>query len=212
MPKFINKVIKILIASDFFLNLGWGFMGPIFTVFIIEKIATGSTAEAVQIAGFASMIYWVVKSILQIPVGHYLDRNHGEKDDFWFMTIGTFLVAFVPLAYLFSSQVWHLYLTQVFYAIFSAMLVPSWSAIFTRHVDRGREAVEWGSYSTAFGIAGGISGGVGGMAVASFGFEAVFIFISLFTALSALLLLAIKSEISPQNKETIRVPIEKMPL
>src|SRR3989344_2290019 len=104
MPKIVNKIVKILITSDFFLNLGWGLLGPIFAIFIVQNIAIENVSEAAKVAGFASLSYWAVKSMLQIPIGHYLDRNHGEKDDFWFMITGTFIAGFIPLGYLISSQ------------------------------------------------------------------------------------------------------------
>ena len=209
MPKIINKIIKTLIISDFFLNSGWGLMGPVFAIFIFKNIAVGSISEAAKIAGFSALFFWVVKSILQIPIGHYLDKNHGERDDFWFMVIGTFMMAFVPLGYLFSSQPWHIYLLQIFYAVAASINFPSWSAIFTRHIDKGKEAFEWGTYSTISGIGIGIAGGIGGVLVAYFGFNAVFIFVSVFSVLSGFLLLIIKDDISPINKNTVRIPIKR---
>ena len=108
MFKSINKVIKILIFSDLVLNSAWGLIAPIFAIFIVQKIAAGSAAEGAKIAGFASLTYWVVKSILQIPIGKYLDKNRGEKDDLWFMAFGTFLAGLVPFGYLIASQSWHI--------------------------------------------------------------------------------------------------------
>jgi len=112
-----------MIASDFVLNLGWGLLGPVFAIFIVQNITTGSTAEAAKIAGFASLFYWVTKAIFQIPIGRYLDKNHGEKDDFWFMVMGTFIAGFIPLGYLFAFAPWHIYLLQMIYAFGMSMMV-----------------------------------------------------------------------------------------
>jgi DHA1 family quinolone resistance protein-like MFS transporter len=209
MPKLINKIIKVLIVSDFFLNTGWGLMGPVFAIFIVKSITVGSVAEAAEVAGFASLFYWITKSILQIPIGRYLDINHGEKDDYWFMVVSTFMMAAVPIGYLFSTQPWHIYFWQIFYGIAAAINLPPWSAIFTRHIDRGREAFEWGAHSTVLGIGAGLAGGAGGIAVATFGFSSVFIFVSAFTAISGILLFFIRKEISPINKNVLRVPVER---
>ncbi|KKQ51332.1 MAG: hypothetical protein US72_C0018G0024, partial [Microgenomates group bacterium GW2011_GWC1_38_12] len=95
--------------------------------------------------------------------------------------LATFMMALVPIGYLLSSQPWHIYALQVFYAVAAAVNFPSWSAIFTRHIDPGKEAMEWGTHSTLSGIGVGIAGGIGGIAVAAFGFAAVFIFVSTFT-------------------------------
>jgi MFS family permease len=206
MAKIINKIIKVLITSDFFLNLGWGLVGPVFAIFIVQNITVGSSSEAARVAGFASLSYWAVKSLLQIPIGKYLDKNHGEKDDFWFMVTGTFIAGFIPIGYLFSSAPWHIYLLQMIYAVGMSMAFPSWLAIFTRHIDKGKEALEWGMESTFLGAGAGIAGGVGGIVAATFGFNVVFIFVSGFTFLSSLLLLFIRKDISPKDKETKIVP------
>lgn len=205
MPKIVNKIVKILITSDFFLNLGWGLLGPIFAIFIVQNIAVENVSEAAKVAGFASLSYWAVKSMLQIPIGHYLDRNHGEKDDFWFMITGTFIAGFIPLGYLISSQPWHIYTLQIIYAVGMSMVFPSWLAIFSRHIDKGKEALEWGMESTFLGAGAGIAGGLGGVIASVFGFNIVFIIVSFFTFFSTLLLLFIKNDISPRDKDSIRI-------
>jgi len=211
MPKLINKIIKVLIISDFFFNLGWGLMGPLFAIFIIQNITMGNIAESAKVAGFASFFYWVTKSLLQIPIGNYLDKNHGEKDDYQFLFIGTIMMAFVPLGYLLATQAWHIYLLQIFYGVGAAVAIPPFAAIFTRHIDKGREALAWSIYSTFLGIAVGIAGGIGGIMVSIFGFQYVFIFVSLFTIFSDILLFIIKDDISPKNKIIRRIPVERRP-
>lgn len=206
MLKTINKVIKILIVSDFFFNYAWGLLGPVFAIFIVQNITFENMTEGAKVAGFASLIYWVVKAFLQIPIGKYLDKNHGEKDDFWFMVSGTFITGIVPLGFLFSFQPWHIYGLQVFHAIAMAMLVPSWYAIFTRHIDKGKEAYEWGAWSATLGFGVGIAGAVGGIMVATLGFELLFISVGAINTFSALLLLFIYKEISPKDHIFPRVP------
>ncbi len=206
MAKIINKIIKFMIASDFILNLGWGLLGPIFAIFIVQNITTGSAIDAARIAGFASLFYWITKAMFQIPIGRYLDKNHGERDDFWFMVVGTFIAGFIPIGYLFSSSAWHIYLLQIIYAIGMSMMVPSWLAIFTRHIDKGKEALEWGMESTFLGLGAGIAGGMGGIVASVFGFATVFIFVSSFTFLATILLLFIRDDISPKNKEVKTMP------
>lgn len=209
MPPLINKVVKTLIISDFFLNSGLGLMGPVFAIFIVKNVAVGNIADAAKIAGLSALCFWITKSLLQIPIGRYLDKNHGERDDFWFMVLGTFMMALVPIGYLLSSQPWHIFAIQIFYALAAGLNFPSWSAIFTRHIDEGKEAVEWGSHSTVSGIGVGIAGGVGGLAVAYFGFTAVFMFASLFSILAGFLLLTLKHDISFRNKKVVRTPVER---
>lgn len=196
MPKFINKIIKVLITSDFFLNLGWGLLSPIFALFILQKITINDPAKAAEVAGFAALAYWIAKSFIEIPIGHFLDKHEGEKDDFWFMVLGLFVVALVPIGYLFSTEAWHIYCFQVVHAVGMAMALPSWLAIFTRHIDKGKEALEWSMESTSIGTGAGIAGGLGGIVASIFGFKTLFIFVSGLTIFSAILLLMVKNNVS----------------
>lgn len=193
MLKSINRVIKILVISDFFLNCGWGLLSPIFALFIVQKI-TGDVVEGAKVAGFAALSYWIIKSILQIPIGHYLDKNHGDKDDFLFLVSGMFLAGLVPFGFLITSLPWHIYILQGVHAIAMAMAFPPWLAIFTRHVDKGREAFEWSIESTSIGFGAGIAGAIGGILVSLFGFELVFIIVGSFTIFSTLQLFLIHKQ------------------
>lgn len=199
MLKIINKIVKVLITSDFFLNLGWGLLSPIFALFILEKITIGNPAKAAEVAGFAALSYWITKSLIEIPIGRFLDKHPGEKDDFWFMTIGLFVVAFVPLGYLISSEPWHIYLFQMIHAVGMAMALPSWLAIFTRHIDKGKEAFEWSMETTSISMGAGIAGGLGGVVASIFGFKILFVFVSGLTFFAALLLLLVRNNVSKRG-------------
>ena len=75
----INSVVRTLIFSDFYLNAGLGFFAPIYAVFVTQSIQGGSLSAI----GIATAIGQVTKSILQIPISRYLDRNHAEYDDYY---------------------------------------------------------------------------------------------------------------------------------
>lgn len=195
--KSVNKVIRVIIYWDIVINSAWGLLGPVFAIFIVQTIATGNATQGATVAGFASLAYWITKSILQIPIGHYLDKNHGEKDDLWFTVIGTFLTGLVPFGYLISSLPWHIYFFQIIHAIGMSMVIPSSYAIFTRHIDKGKEAYEWGADSTLLGIGVGITGAVGGIMAAYFGFQSIFLLTGIFTIISAFLWFLIRKEMAP---------------
>lgn len=208
MNALINKVIKILICNNVVLNLGWGLIVPLFAIFILQRVAVDNIAEAAKIVGLSELIFYFTKSFVQIPIGRYLDKNHGEKDDFWFMVIGTFLNALVPIGYLFSTQPWHIYVLQVGHGLAAAMIFPSWSAMFTRHIDRNKEGVEWSLQSTSGNLAFGGAAAVAGFVLAIFNFPLLLVVVSAFTFLSGILLFTIKKDISSINEPVIRIPIQ----
>lgn len=209
MLKSINKVIKVLIVSDVALLTGFGFITPIFAIFITERITVGDLAEATRVAGFAMAIYWGVKSLLEIPLARYLDKTKGERDDLWFVVIGNILAAVAIIGYIFSSLPWHVYVLKGIYALGMAMNIPGWTAIFTRHIDKGKEAFEWATRSTAVGIGAGIAGALGGMIASTFGFDALFVGIAVFAIVSALLPFLIYKDLSSGRHVSSRVPKDK---
>lgn len=196
MFKGINKVIKFLVLSDFFFLFGWGLISPILAIFIIQSIKGGD----VEVAGIAVGIYWLFKSILQLPLANFLDKIKGEKDDYYALVFGYFLASIVPLGYIFATLPWHVYFLQFIHSLGMALSVPAWSAIFTRHINKGREAFCWSLESSGLGISTGIAGIVGGIGAKLFGFLPLFLGVSILSMISSFLLLFIKKDIFPKEK------------
>ena len=201
----INKVIKILIFSDVALISGLGFVTPIFAIFLTSQIQGGN----VKVAGYAAAIYWIVMSLVVIPLGKYLDKNHGEKDDLSFIIIGNLLAALAIFGYLFSYLPWHIYLLQAVYALGMGMNIPGFTAIFTRHIDKGKEAFNWSVRASLIGIGAGIAGALGGLIAHKFGFQVLFTGVGIFILLSAFLPLLIIKEMRPKDKKMPKVPMTK---
>jgi len=191
----LNRVIKYLILSDLIFWSGWGLLSPIFAVFITQKIEGGNLA----VIGVASSIYWILKSLLRIPIGILLDSRKGEEDDFWFLFFGLILSSLVPFGYLMAKYPSHIYLLQSLQAFGMAMALSGWTAIFSRHLDKGKEATEWGIDATSVGLGIGISGALGGLIANSFGFKIIFLLVGVLGFSAAILLLFILKKISPRS-------------
>lgn len=167
----INKVIGILIVGQTLVVVAEGFLAPIFAIFVVQKISPGD----VQVVGFAIAIYWLVKSIIQIPLSRYLDRTKGENDDLFSMLLGAFLFALAPLLYIFIRDKYELYAVQVLLAFAGSLFVIPWLSIFTRHLDTFRIGFEWSLHSSSMGFGMVLAASLGGYLAQKVGFNAVFI-------------------------------------
>jgi len=197
MFKGINGIVKIMVATDMVLYSGWGLISPILAIYILEKIDGGN----VQVAGIAMGIYWVVKALVQVPLAHYLDKTHGEKDDYYSLVLGIILTSLSPIGFIFASLPWHMYILQALHAVGMAMVIPSWAGIYTRHIQKKREAFCWALDSSAISIGLGLGGIVGGVLAKLFGFAPLFVAVSLMGFISAALLLIIGSkDILPKER------------
>jgi MFS family permease len=181
----VGRIVKYFVLADLFLLFGWGFVDPLFSVFIVQRVP-GATLITV---GIAAAVYWILKSLLQIPISNYLDRTPGERDDFIALVCGLFLAGFTALAYPSITATWELYVVQIFYAISFALYIPSWSAIFSRHLDKERVSFDWSLDSTAAGLSAGVSGLIAGVIAATWGFTLVFVLASIFSFVAALMLI-----------------------
>jgi len=196
----INKIILILIKADFFFYSALGFVAPVFAVFLTDKLRDGS----LEVAGFAAAIYWVVKSIAEIPIGRALDRIKGEKDDLLFLVSGYLIVALVHFGYTQATLSWHIYILEFVYAIGIAIAAPGWAAMFTRHIDKGREGFEWSIEHVAYSIGMGITGALGGILVTRFGFNTVFILAGIIACFGALLPLIVFRDVNKRGNHYLR--------
>lgn len=192
----INLIIKVLIYSDFLILSAFGFINPTFAVFITEKIP----GAGLEVVGYAATILLVIKSIVQLPIAKYVDRKKGEKDDLYFVIVGSFLISITPFLYIRISEVWHLYLLQAIYGIGGAMGYPTWFALFTRHVDRYREGFEWGIYNTVAGLGVGLTAALGGVFAQRFGFDVVYILCGIIAIFGSALLLLLRRHIIEQDR------------
>lgn len=192
----INPVVKFLTVSDIIILTSFGLITPIFAIFITDNIKGGT----VEVAGLASAIYLFTKSLGQIPVARYIDNIKGERDDFWIMFAGSLGIVLVPVLYLFIKTPLSLFAVQFFYGASAAMVFPSWMAIFTRHIDREHEGVEWGVYRTMIDFGCAVAASLGGLLVYRFGFQPLFIVISIVSFIGALFLLFVYQEMLPASK------------
>ena len=191
----LGRVIKHFILADLFLLAGWGLVQPIFSVYVLEKVE-GATLVTV---GIAVAIYWILKSLLQLPVANYLDKTDGESDDFKALILSLFLGALAAFSYILIGKTWHLYLVEILHAVAFALYVPAWSAIFSRHVDKNRVSFDWSLDSTVAGLSAGVSGFLGGGMAAKLGFSDVFILAGALSLVAAFVLLLMPEMIFPKK-------------
>lgn len=187
----VNKVIQFLTYSDIMMMSGWGLIAPILAVHFSDNIIGGSVA----VAGLASTIYFLVKSVVQIPVARWTDLHKGEKDDYWVMIMGSILITITAFAYAWVRCPWQLYLVQVIYGLGGALSFPSWLAIFTRHVDKQKEGFEWSLYYSVTDIGAAMAAGLGGLMVEKMGFVPLFYVVGIMSAAGTMFLAGVAGDL-----------------
>jgi MFS family permease len=198
----VNSAIKVLLLFLFFLNITESFVTPLFAVFVTDFIV-GATLKTV---GFAFASFSIAKALSQIPIARWLDAKKGERDEFLAMLFGAFLSTLFPFSLLLASKPWHLYVLHVILGVGIAFLMAAYYAVYSRHVDKGSEGVEWSFFSVgALTIPAAIGAAVGGVVADALGFRILFIASGIVNAGATVFLLMLYPYLDGVRKK-VRIP------
>ncbi len=179
----MNKTLKLLTLSDIFIFSGFGLIGPIFAIFIKDNLVGGTIAAA----GLSSTIFLITYSVLQIIFA----KVFNPKDRFWMLITGTIMVVMTPFFFIFSTNIWHIYLAQFIHGVGAGFSYPSWSSLFTSNLEKGRRGLQWSMYSSSVGIGTAITAYVGALLAQSIGFKLVFTIAGIGTLVGLFILLGL---------------------
>jgi sugar phosphate permease len=168
----VNPVIRFMIYSDFLWVGSLGLLSPIFALLVEDSIVGGNAA----VVGIASAIYLITKSVVQMVAASYVDRIKGELDDFWVLFPASVVSVLFPLLYLFMETPLHLFVIQFFYGVLAALTFPTFTAIFTRHIDKNKEGTEWALYYSISDLGSAFAAFAGGLIATLAGFDFLILF------------------------------------
>lgn len=188
----LNKILWTLVVSDILIISAFGFISPIFAVFLTEQIIGGSLV----VVGIAEAIFLGVKSVLQIPIGMLIDRTEGEKIDFWFVVGGSLLMSLSVFLYLVATLPWHIYLIELLAGVASAMAYPAWTGLFTRNMEEGKESFAWSLASTTSELGSAATAAIGGYLADRLGFSPLFVIVGVVALLGTFILFAFYPEVT----------------
>ncbi len=162
----MNRTLKLLMFSDVFVLSGYGLIAPILAIFIKDNLVGGT----ILAAGIASGIFLITHSLLQIWFAYIFN----PKDRLWMLRIGTVLIALVPFGYIFSTNIYHIYIIQFIYGVGASFAYPSWASLFTANLEKGKRGLQWSVYSSSVGIGTAITAAIGAWLAEKTSFKLVF--------------------------------------
>lgn len=168
----MNRTIKLLMLSDIFIFTGFGLIAPILAIFIKDNLVGGT----IFAAGFASTLFLITKSGIQLPFSRYVDRSEDKVK--WLM-VGTFIISLVPFVYIFSDHIYYIYAAEILHGIGSGLAYPTWLGLWSVHLDKKQESFEWSLYSTGISVGTAITAAIGAVLAEFVGFTVTFLVVGL---------------------------------
>ncbi len=169
--------LKILISTSFTFNIAAGAFAPLYAIFV-EKIGGGI---------FEASSVWATQAITIGILIFLLGRIEDKIDKRKALVLGYSLHFLGFIAYIFVQNVLQLFLLQIFFGIASAITIPAFDAFYSRSLDRGKESSEWGIWESGTRIIMALSAVAGGYIASTYGFRTLFIFMSVFSGISVLI-------------------------
>ncbi|MBU0998604.1 MFS transporter [Patescibacteria group bacterium] len=166
----MNTKVKLLTLLDVFSLYGINLLSPIFSVFVIEKIDNGN----LKIVGIALAINLLVGQLFSLVMARYFDKTKGNADEYKYLFFGYAVISFLPIFYIWATSIWHIYLLQFIGGIMVAISYPAWRGLYSRNIDRGKEAFEWSFNASANGLKAATAAILSGYIADTFGFNYVF--------------------------------------
>jgi DHA1 family quinolone resistance protein-like MFS transporter len=197
----MNRTMKLLLLSDLFVLTGFGLIQPILAIYINDGGVTGGSMLS---AGMASALFLFIKSLVQLPFGHYVDR---QSDKSKWLILGTLLMAAVPIIYLSANSIYHIYLAEAVYGLGSGLAYPTWLGLWSANLDKGKEGFQWSVYSTSTGLGTAATGAAGAALASQVGFAATFVSAGLLCLLGCLALIIMERRAVRAGKDMGMQPV-----
>jgi len=183
----MNKNLKLLMISDIFVLSGFGLIAPILSIFINDNLINGSIFSA----GLASTIFLITHAGLQLLFSY----KFNPKDRLWMLRLGTAIIALVPLGYILSTTINHLYFVEFIYGVGAAFAYPSWSSLFTANLEKGRRGFQYSIYNSSVGVGTALTAVVGGWLAEKISFQFVFVLTGLIALIGLFVLFRLEKRV-----------------
>ena len=157
-----NILYKLLITSFNISCFSEGVIMPIYAVFV-QKVG-GDILDA----GFAMGIFLITEGVFTMLV-HRVKWNARQR---LFLMVGGWVIWLVGIcSYLFISNIWTLFLSQVLTAIGNAVADPVLDQEIAEHMDKGIKEFEWGIFEGSKAFVDGSAAIIGAAIASFFGFQ-----------------------------------------
>lgn len=165
----VNPIVKVFIVAETMLWGAMNFILPIFAIFV-TTIPGGN----VETAATVYSVYMLVRVIFELFSGRLFARTSDDKK--LFITIlGMIVMSLAYVGFAFSTNLFMLYFFYGLLGLGIGVISPVKNTLFSTHLDKNREATEWGILDAMVFFVIAIASAVGGYIATTFGFQTLFI-------------------------------------
>lgn len=174
----MHKQIGHLLLINSFFVFAISLFAPLYAIYV------GKISATIVHVGSIWGVFIFSTGILTYFVSKY-ENNLRYAD--YFLISGFLLRAIGWTGYILATYVWHLYLIQIIFALGEAFGTPSYNALFSKYLDKGKFATEWGFHTVINSFMIGTAAFAGAIIVQNFGFTTLFILMIVLSLVSTVI-------------------------
>ena len=175
-----NPALRILLIGSMLVHIATAMLGPIYALFV-DKVG-GSLLDA----SFAGTVYAVTAGVMILFFGNISDNVKHPK---YIVVSGYITVGIGFLLYTQVSTIAQLIAVQIITGVGEALYSPAFDKLYSEHLDKGKGGAEWGFWEAMYYFAVASGAFLGGITVFHYGFNALFIIMTVLCFASALYIL-----------------------
>lgn len=157
--------LKTLLFSTGLYLFAGGLFGPIYAIFV-EDIGGDLLT-----AGGAYSVFAIAAGVIIFLTGKLEDKIKRQE----LLVIAGYAIGCMGyLGYLFVKTPFDLFIVQAIFGIGVAIGAPAYDGTYSKYLEKGRFASQWGAWESLNWIVAGISAIVGALIASSFGFRTLF--------------------------------------
>lgn len=144
--------------------------------------------KAIQYVAVGLSIYYLMRAVLQIPIGSLVDKIKGDFDEIWALGIGCTLIGLSFVVFPFTTNEVEYYLLMALAGIGGAFDLIGWRKLFAKNLDKDKEGREYALYETIMSLCTAIFSLIGGefSSISHEIFRAFFLVIGLITIIGGI--------------------------
>jgi len=170
-----NKALKTLFIFNGLFVFAGSLLGPLYAIYV-ENISKGI---------FPITLSWAVflfsTTIFTLVVAKIGDRI---KEKEYLLLVGYGIRAIIWFSYIFIQDFYILLIAQFLLGIGEATGTPAYDALFAEHLDGGKHIYEYSEWKIVSNIVLALGTLLGGFIVEKYGFNPLFVFMSILATLS----------------------------
>jgi MFS family permease len=170
-----------------FSSLGIGFLGPVYSIFVIRRFSVSFLH-----VGILSAVFLLTSAGFKMPAGKLVDKYGKWK----ILFIGIVGCGLSSLSYIFALDIMHLYIIEFIYGISFAFQRPALLTLMAIISDKPSRGLILGIFDSFDDLSGALAALLSGIVVSSLGFESLFFLCFFCYAASGVFILRSRAQIN----------------